>query len=216
MADVSGGGRTIQAIARTLHARYVFVRSGTTWSQQAYLKASNTNGGDTFGYWVAVCCDRVVVGAPYEDSNATGVDGNQSNNSSDLSGAAYVFGLDDGVWVDLGVGLGGASGIPLLVGTGPLSTGSSNQLALTSAKPFTSALLIVGLSPLNAPFKGGVMVPKPLLLYVLSTNGLGALNRSFVMPAVPACVPLYFQYWIPDASAVHGYSASNGLKGTTT
>ena len=30
-------------------AAYVFVRSGTSWSQQAYLKASNTGAGDRFG-----------------------------------------------------------------------------------------------------------------------------------------------------------------------
>jgi len=33
----------------------------------------------------------VVVVAPGEDSNATGVDGNQTNNSATDSGAAYVF-----------------------------------------------------------------------------------------------------------------------------
>ena len=32
-------------------AAYVFVRSGTSWSQEAYLKASNTDrDGDNFGY----------------------------------------------------------------------------------------------------------------------------------------------------------------------
>ncbi len=30
-------------------AAYVFVRSGTSWSQQAYLKASNTEAVDEFG-----------------------------------------------------------------------------------------------------------------------------------------------------------------------
>ena len=46
-------------------AAYVFVRSGTNWTQQAYLKASNTGAGDGFGFWpsVAVSGDTVVVGA---------------------------------------------------------------------------------------------------------------------------------------------------------
>src|SRR5204863_8006133 len=43
-------------------AAYVFVRSGTTWSQQAYLKASNTGANDEFGSSVAVSSDTVVVG----------------------------------------------------------------------------------------------------------------------------------------------------------
>jgi uncharacterized membrane protein len=72
-------------------AAYVFTRTGTTWSQQAYLKASNTGAGDQF-YVVAVSGDTVVVGALHEDSSATGVNGNQSNNSASSAGAAYVFG----------------------------------------------------------------------------------------------------------------------------
>ena len=79
-------------------AAYVFVRSGGVWSQQAYLKASNTGEGDLFGYTVAVSGGTIVVGAPDEDSNAIGVDGNQADNSASLSGAAYVFVRSDGVW----------------------------------------------------------------------------------------------------------------------
>ena len=69
----------------------MFVRSGTTWSQQAYLKASNTRASAYFGYSVAVSGDTVVVGAVLEASSATGVNGNQADNSADQAGAAYVF-----------------------------------------------------------------------------------------------------------------------------
>jgi hypothetical protein len=79
-------------------AAYVFVRSGTTWTQQAYLKASNTGGSDNFGRSVAVSGDTVVVGAPNEDSNATGVNGDQANNSASESGAAYVYVRSGGTW----------------------------------------------------------------------------------------------------------------------
>src|ERR1043166_3012862 len=72
-------------------AAYIFVRKGTNWSQQAYLKASNTDANDSFGVSVAVTGDTVVVGAPGEASNAAGVNGNQSDNSAMRSGAAYVF-----------------------------------------------------------------------------------------------------------------------------
>ena len=63
-------------------AAYVFVRSGTTWSQQAYLKASNTEAGDQFGYSVAVSGDTVVVGAPDEDSSTTGVNSTPNESAS--------------------------------------------------------------------------------------------------------------------------------------
>ena len=79
-------------------AAYVFVRDGTTWSQQAYLKASNTQAGDLFGESVAISGDTVVVGARGEDSNATGVNGNQSDNSAENSGAAYVFVRSGTTW----------------------------------------------------------------------------------------------------------------------
>jgi hypothetical protein len=79
-------------------AAYVFVRSGTTWSQEAYLKASNTDGGDSFGWSVAVSGDTVTVGADLEDSAATGTNGNQADNSALDSGAAYVFVRSAGIW----------------------------------------------------------------------------------------------------------------------
>jgi hypothetical protein len=63
-------------------AAYVFVRSGTSWTQQTYLKASNAGAGDNFGYSVAISGDTIVVGAHREASNATGVDGSQSDNSA--------------------------------------------------------------------------------------------------------------------------------------
>src|SRR5439155_783665 len=60
-------------------------------AQQAYLKASNSHANDNFGISVAVSGDTVVIGSPYESSNAVGVNGNQSDNSAPFSGAAYVF-----------------------------------------------------------------------------------------------------------------------------
>jgi hypothetical protein len=79
-------------------AAYVFVRSGTTWTQQAYLKASNTNAYDLFGDSVAIDGDTVVVGAFQESSNATGVNGNDADNSATDSGAAYVFVRNGTTW----------------------------------------------------------------------------------------------------------------------
>ncbi len=79
-------------------AAYVFTRSGNTWSQQTYLKASNTEGSDFFGYSVAIAGDTVVVGAIIESSSAIGVDGDQSDNSVGGAGAAYVFTRSGNTW----------------------------------------------------------------------------------------------------------------------
>ena len=86
-------------------AAYVFKRgSDGDWVQDAYLKPSNANDYDKFGYSVAVSGDIIVVATPYEDSNLTSVDNNDgsasSNNDESCSGAAYVFKKDsDGNWI---------------------------------------------------------------------------------------------------------------------
>lgn len=80
-------------------AAYVFLRDGGgNWSQQAYLKASNSGENHWFGTSVAIDTNRIVVGATGESSNASGVNGNQTDNSMESSGAAYVFSRAGGTW----------------------------------------------------------------------------------------------------------------------
>ena len=90
-------------------AVYIFSRTGSTWSQQAYIKASNTGNaavgdgfaeGDQFGYSIALSSDgnTLAVGAIGEDSNATGINGDQADNSANQSGAAYVFTRSGSTW----------------------------------------------------------------------------------------------------------------------
>ncbi|MFS1525565.1 FG-GAP repeat protein [Microbulbifer sp. 2304DJ12-6] len=81
-------------------AVYVFARTGATWTQQAYVKASNTDENDEFGWTVSLSRDgnTLAVGAPYEGSNATGIDGDQANNDVLGSGAIYVFARTGVVW----------------------------------------------------------------------------------------------------------------------
>ena len=79
-------------------AVYVFVRTGNDWSQQAYIKASNAEAGDRFGLSAAISGDTLVVGAYKEDSSATGVNGNQADNSATDSGAVYVFVRNGNTW----------------------------------------------------------------------------------------------------------------------
>lgn len=79
-------------------AVYVFVRNGGAWTQQAYLKASNSEQKDQFGRGLALDGDTLVVGAPYEDSAATGPAGDESSNAQEDSGAVYVFVRSGGSW----------------------------------------------------------------------------------------------------------------------
>jgi trimeric autotransporter adhesin len=74
-------------------AVYVFVRDGNSWRQQAYVKASNARRSSNFGYIVRLSGDgnTLAVSAYYESSNATGVNGNQNDESIPQAGAVYVF-----------------------------------------------------------------------------------------------------------------------------
>jgi hypothetical protein len=86
--DGNGSGGEGNNSATDAGAAYVFVRGGSTWSQQAYLKASNAEAYDYFGYGgVAISGETVVVGAPYEDSDGSG----EENNDAEYAGAVYVF-----------------------------------------------------------------------------------------------------------------------------
>ena len=83
-------------------AAYVFVRTpGGSWSQQAYVKASNTEEHDFFGISVSLSGDgdTLAVGARGEDSSDTGVGGNEGDFGAPGSGAVYIFVRDSsGDW----------------------------------------------------------------------------------------------------------------------
>ncbi|WP_369600692.1 FG-GAP repeat protein [Hahella sp. SMD15-11] len=81
-------------------AVYVFVRNNDNWTQQAYIKASNSAAGDLFGSKLALSGDgnTLAVSAPLEDSGATGINGDQDDNSVRDAGAVYVFVRHGGSW----------------------------------------------------------------------------------------------------------------------
>jgi len=117
--------------AQSAGAVYVFTRIGGVWSQQAYLKASNTDAGDEFGIAVALQGETLAVGARMEDSNATGIDGNQMDNSLQNGGAVYVFTRTAGVWTQQAYlkasYLGGAFGSSLALAGDTLAVGAPGE-----------------------------------------------------------------------------------------
>jgi hypothetical protein len=93
-------------------AVYVFVRDGASWTQQAYIKASNPGGpdsvtgeGDQFGGGesplgpgIALEGDTLVVGAAGEDSGAVTINGDETDDGHTDRGAIYAFTRSAGVW----------------------------------------------------------------------------------------------------------------------
>lgn len=99
-AAIGVGGNQGDNAAADAGAVYVYGRSGTVWSQQAYVKASNTGADDAFGTWVAMSSDgsTLAVGAPQEGCAATGLDGDQLDNSAPQAGAVYTFTHNGPMW----------------------------------------------------------------------------------------------------------------------
>jgi len=93
--DISGDGNTIVTGATyedtsgsNSGAAYIFTRSGSTWSQQTMLKASDAQADDWFGNAVSISDDgnTVIVGAKYEDTGFT------------TAGSAYIFTRSGSTW----------------------------------------------------------------------------------------------------------------------
>ncbi len=68
------------AVYTDVGSSYVFFRSGTSWTQQSKLTASDGAAYDNFGYSVSISGDYVVIGALFDD---IGVNSSQ--------GSAYIF-----------------------------------------------------------------------------------------------------------------------------
>lgn len=79
-------------------AAYVFRRVGSQWQQEGYLKASAIDPGDEFGSSVAISGDFIAVGAPREDSVATGINGDDDDDSGGDIGAVYVYRREGSTW----------------------------------------------------------------------------------------------------------------------
>ncbi|HZL99034.1 MAG TPA: VCBS repeat-containing protein [Planctomycetota bacterium] len=135
----------------------------------------------------------------------------------------FALGLLEGsahgtqTWVDLGSGLAGSAGTPVLAGTGELTPLSAVGLSLAGALPAApSTVLVIGLAELNVPFKGGVMVPMPaLVLAGLPTDATGSWTLGGTWPAgIPSGTEVFLQAWIPDPAGPAGFAASNGLSAT--
>jgi PKD repeat protein len=122
-----------------------------------------------------------------------------------------------GPWIGLGQGLPGAAGVPELAGNGTLLGGSPVALHLSGAAPSAPATLVIGLSILAAPFKGGTLVPSPdLLLSGLQTGPGGVTHLSAIWPAgIPSGSTLIFQEWIVDAGGPASLAASNAISAVT-
>lgn len=74
-------------------ALYLYDAIDTTWSTARYIKASNSGADDELGHCAALSTDgtTIAVGAYHEASSATGINGDQTNDTAKDAGAVYVI-----------------------------------------------------------------------------------------------------------------------------
>jgi hypothetical protein len=145
------------------------------------------------------------VGAPFGTMDAGGIG---------TSGTVWLLRLENGPWTVVGPGLAGGNGQPSMLPGGTLVGGIPLSLALASGHPSAPTTLVIGLTAIGAPFKGGVLVPHPDLLVPVPTDALGKATLASTWPAgVPSGFTFFCQWWIPGAGGATGWAATNGLMG---
>jgi hypothetical protein len=156
-------------------AVYVFTRSGTTWSQQAYIKASNTGADDQFGGAVALSADgnTLAVGAEGEDSAATGIDGDQADNSATFAGAVYVFTRAGSTWSQQSYVKASNAGASDHFGTSIALSADGNTLAVGADGEDSAATGIGGNQADDSAFLAGAA-------YVFTRAGSTWSQQSYV------------------------------------
>lgn len=162
-------------------AAYVFDHDGTAWAQSAYLKASNTDAADLFAASVALSGDgnTLVAGALREASAATGIGGNQADNSAATSGAVYAFQRDNGgTWTQQAY---------IKASNGESGDNFGRSLALDE----TGATLAVGANQEDSAAAGvgadqndnGALSSGAV--YVFKNDGAGWAQQAYVKAATP-------------------------------
>ena len=183
-------------------AVFAFHRSGTTWTAVDRFLASDGDDFSDLGVLCAATGPAVVGSCPSDWSLPM----------FGAHGSAYAFDSLPQGWSHRGGSSAGAAGHPILTAVGELDGNDKVTLELQRAAPSAPVFLVIGLSALDAPFKGGVLVPEVgALVGRMGTNAEGALILSGRWPTLPPGTTVYLQEWIADASAATGFAGSNGL-----
>jgi hypothetical protein len=135
-----------------------------------------------------------------------------------FSGLGHAF--SGGGWVDLGNDLAGTHGSPVLSASGHLVDDTPASITLSNVLAQSSALGVVGVTTLNAPFNGGILVPLPALIFALPTGGTPGTPSTVTLNSnIPAGTPVgtqfFLQFWVLDSAGAQGWAASNAIQGTT-
>ncbi len=221
LGTVGGVSDTLVDVSEALHFSFTTLVNDATFNIGI---ASNLNGNGLVGE----CKVEAFVGATslgIISVNNTGL----KNVSALFGGVALtkftVRADGDGVridyisyktlWNSTGNALAGTHGAPTLAGSGYFVPGLNVTVTASQLLENSSAALIIGYSVLNAPFKGGVLVPNAdIVIAGLPTGPAGQLVLTSVWPAgVPSGFIFLQQVWVADPAGPKGFAATNGLGG---
>jgi hypothetical protein len=120
-----------------------------------------------------------------------------------------------GPLLDLGQQLEGQQW-PIQIAAGSFAGGTPFSFKLSGAIAGGSAFHVVGLTTLNAPFKGGTMVPLPFLITgPWPVNAQGEASIAGLWPSGPAGLTILAQFWMADAAGPAGFAASSCVQVVT-
>jgi hypothetical protein len=204
--DISGetaiiGSPGADAAGTNSGASHLFRFDGSDWLDTGLaFTATGSVAGDAFGHAVALDAASVAVTAELAESG-----GHDTGVVTTYEKPGF------GLCASVASGLAGTGGLtPALVGSGGTSPGGPVALTLSQGLANTTGFLFLGFTTINAPFKGGVMVPSPDVIVPITTDATGGVVISSPYPSgVPSDVPVWSQAWLNDAGAILGVSASN-------
>ena len=185
-------------------AVYMFRLTENGWQEDTHVKASNTQESDAFGTSIALSTDGniMAVGAIGEDSNATGVNGDQSSNACYYfnepnyvidpeckdagkyairgfltNGAAYVFKRTDNVWVQEAYLKPSSTFITTLFGSSVDLSGDGNTLVVGTPGDASNATMV------NGDITQHIDYANTGSAYVFNKSGANWLQEAVIKPS---------------------------------
>jgi hypothetical protein len=205
------GGTQTDTSAMGAGAVYTFTRLGTSWTQDAYVKASNTRAGAIFGTCVALSGDgnTLAVGSPAETSGSTGINANGSDASLTNAGAGYVFARQgNGTWAQQAYVKASTSG-PDYFGNGVSLSADGNTLVFSAPSEASSATGING-------NQGNTSEPGTGAAYVFTRNVTTWTQFAYVKPSNSHAGGTSIQFGSSVALSPDGHTLACGAPGDSS
>ncbi len=116
-------------------------------------------------------------------------------------------------FTDLGFAKPGPSGTPQHFAEGTLVPGTPASFDLVNGSPGDIGWFPIGLSRIDIPFEGGVLVPSPDKVLLRFIDGEGRASVAANWPAtIPSGTTLYVQWWFQNGGGASPWSSSNALQ----